>query len=353
MLQKTDTVRSILSHLSKFTLSIILTANFLFVQYLLWNGKIAVSKGILLGFNELFGTTRVTLSENYCNAYYLMTFPFVLILYCIFVMTGKERSHIDSVGSHWRWMCTGSVIFLSVIFYAVSFSAQSGKAVLALALLLLLPLGFVYVPSLIYNWRKIFTRLEIRKSLARYGLCMTLSILIAIVYGLALGLLKTYGGNTEIISSLYVGFSTESGILASIILAPVVEEIAFRGLIFRGFRCSVSLLLAVILSSVCFGIWHRNLAQFCGTVPMGVILALLYYQTGKLRYAILCHSLSNLVMAMATCPKGPLAAFPALQSLGRKIMRLSVLENIVLLLLVISIIVLLLWKIAPRCRSRI
>lgn len=67
MLQKTDTVRSTLSHLSKFALCIILTAGFLFVQYLLWNGKIAVSDGILLGFNELFGTTRVTLPENYCN----------------------------------------------------------------------------------------------------------------------------------------------------------------------------------------------------------------------------------------------------------------------------------------------
>ena len=105
---------------------------------------------------------------------------------------------------------------------------------------------------------------------------------------------------------------------------------------------------AAIFSAVIFGIWHRNLPQFLGTLPMGVIMAFVYHQTGRLRYAMVCHSLSNLILVLAIVRRGVLPYIPFLHQLQETIVnRLPLPALVVFLTLAAAGIVGILWKLMP------
>ena len=157
--------------------------------------------------------------------------------------------------------------------------------------------------------------------MARYFLCICISILIAVLYALALGVLESCKPHTttRIISYFSAECSTASGLFSGLIMAPFVEEQIFRGLIFGKLKNLCPVWIAAGFSAILFGLWHRNLAQFVGTVPTGLILAFVYHQTGRLRYAMVCHNLSNLLMFLAVVKKGVLPNIPFLHTMQEKI----------------------------------
>jgi len=83
-------------------------------------------------------------------------------------------------------------------------------------------------------------------------------------------------------------------VLMVVVGAPLAEEIAFRGLLFRGIldmesghRFSVA--VAVVASSAIFAAFHLQLLQFPGLFTIGAIAALGLYRTGRLGTAIWIH----------------------------------------------------------------
>ena len=103
----------------------------------------------------------------------------------------------------------------------------------------------------------------------------------------------------------------------AIVLAPTVEELLFRGVLYpalrRGFSgWAVELpegvtlsrverwlfqphpRVAVVATSVLFGAIHLNLMTFVPLTLLGFVLIWLYETTGNLMAPILCHSLFNL-----------------------------------------------------------
>jgi uncharacterized protein len=75
--------------------------------------------------------------------------------------------------------------------------------------------------------------------------------------------------------------------------APVVEEIFFRGLLYRSLRNRLSVLLAALVAGVLFGFVHIT-SYPLDTLPVkaafGVIACLLYERTGSLLPGIALHS---------------------------------------------------------------
>lgn len=66
----------------------------------------------------------------------------------------------------------------------------------------------------------------------------------------------------ELIDSSSIGEFSFPSIVATVILAPVVEELVFRGLTLRLLRRSgFSFLVANIIQAVLFGCYHMNLVQ--------------------------------------------------------------------------------------------
>ncbi|WP_423215130.1 lysostaphin resistance A-like protein [Streptococcus equinus] len=79
----------------------------------------------------------------------------------------------------------------------------------------------------------------------------------------------------------------------SVVVAPIVEEVVFRGFIVKqAFHYSY---LGVIVSSVLFGAIHAptDLGSWILYGGMGLVLALVYQKTKKLEYSIAVHALNN------------------------------------------------------------
>lgn len=77
------------------------------------------------------------------------------------------------------------------------------------------------------------------------------------------------------------------------VLAPINEELLFRGAIFRFSRQRFGRAVALLLSGALFGALHGNWAGFVPLGLLGAFLALAYERTGDIRVAMLAHGLFN------------------------------------------------------------
>jgi len=77
------------------------------------------------------------------------------------------------------------------------------------------------------------------------------------------------------------------------IIAPILEEILFRGIILKGFLKNYTVWKAIIFSSLIFAVAHFNIRQGIVTFFMGVFLGWLYYKTKSLILPIYAHIINN------------------------------------------------------------
>ena len=93
------------------------------------------------------------------------------------------------------------------------------------------------------------------------------------------------------------------GYVAVGILAPLAEEVVFRGAILRtllGIMSKKNHWVAIMISAAIFGIVHANLAQFINGLLMGLLLGWMYYRTGSLVPGILLHWINNTMAYVLT-----------------------------------------------------
>lgn len=79
--------------------------------------------------------------------------------------------------------------------------------------------------------------------------------------------------------------------LTIVVIAPIVEEIIFRGVLYNLLSDRMSLVAAAIASSIVFGLMHG--AQFFQASVTGFVLAYIYQVTGDLKMAISAHAFNN------------------------------------------------------------
>lgn len=98
-----------------------------------------------------------------------------------------------------------------------------------------------------------------------------------------------------------LGFDTSTfgAISAGILivgLAPLAEEVFFRGFFYGGLRSRMPAVAAAVISGLFFGVIHittGNLAVVAQLTMLGIILALLYERTGSLWPPIAVHLINN------------------------------------------------------------
>ncbi|TCW36049.1 hypothetical protein EDC21_11115 [Thermohydrogenium kirishiense] len=83
--------------------------------------------------------------------------------------------------------------------------------------------------------------------------------------------------------------------LSVVIIAPIVEEIIFRGLIFNELRKELSIYTAIIIQSAIFAIIHGSLYQGFYAFLLGIFLSVMYYLTESIWAPIIIHISSNLI----------------------------------------------------------
>jgi membrane protease YdiL (CAAX protease family) len=81
----------------------------------------------------------------------------------------------------------------------------------------------------------------------------------------------------------------------AVTVIPFLEEILFRGALFRALRTRVPFLPAALCSGFLFSACHFNLAGLIPILALAVFLAYAYERTGSLWAPIFLHALFNLV----------------------------------------------------------
>lgn len=81
--------------------------------------------------------------------------------------------------------------------------------------------------------------------------------------------------------------------------APVVEELAFRGLVFAGLRKhGFSPLITIALSALIFALFHFEPARILVVGGVGLVLGFLRWRTGSLGAGMVAHCVNNLPAAV-------------------------------------------------------
>ena len=170
---------------------------------------------------------------------------------------------------------------------------------------LFLSMSFVYLPLLaltVYYIRARGSRLnEIGISLASpkhivagvlFGLTlMVVSAVVSILLS-PFGLIPQQEGLTEIIRL--------PGVLPTLllwvgVLAPIIEEIFFRGFSYCAFKSRWGKSTATIASSLLFAVAHFDPMGIVQFTVLGVLLAYAYERTGSLPLVVLAHMVNNTV----------------------------------------------------------
>ncbi|MFH7596051.1 type II CAAX endopeptidase family protein [Streptomyces racemochromogenes] len=87
-------------------------------------------------------------------------------------------------------------------------------------------------------------------------------------------------------------------LLLAMVAAPAGEEALFRGLVYPLLRKRVGILASTLVTAVVFGLLHGNAVQFASTLPLAVLLALIYEHTRVLWPCVLLHLGFNLAAAL-------------------------------------------------------
>jgi len=108
---------------------------------------------------------------------------------------------------------------------------------------------------------------------------------------------KMYEWFSELMGMISKDFPTM--IVMTVVMAPVFEEIIFRGIIQKGLiNGGMKPVKAIWISSIVFGLVHGNPWQFVGAVLLGFVLGTVYYKTKSLLLPMLLHGFNNLVSTL-------------------------------------------------------
>lgn len=82
-------------------------------------------------------------------------------------------------------------------------------------------------------------------------------------------------------------------IVAAVVVAPLVEEIFFRGFLFQGFRQKYGWVNAMLLSSGIFAAAHLDPVSLVPTFLLGLVFSYVYHRSNSVWPSVLLHFLVN------------------------------------------------------------
>lgn len=113
-----------------------------------------------------------------------------------------------------------------------------------------------------------------------------------------MGLLKQTNGLTDTeVNTTAVWFILGVSVMA---LAPLSEELFFRGFLFRAVQGKAGLAAGLVLSALAFSLFHLNVGVVVPFFAIGLIFAWAYYASGSLWTTIAAHTIFNAISFVAT-----------------------------------------------------
>ena len=118
------------------------------------------------------------------------------------------------------------------------------------------------------------------------------------LYYMAVSMLVDLSGLPENDAAFREAWGTDrisSGLLFlwGVVLAPVLEELFFRGILLRKIERAAGTVPAVLITSLLFGLYHGNLSQGIAAAAAGLALGLAYVRTDALLVSVVMHAAVN------------------------------------------------------------
>jgi membrane protease YdiL (CAAX protease family) len=102
-------------------------------------------------------------------------------------------------------------------------------------------------------------------------------------------------------------------LLPVVVVAPIAEEIFFRGLLLRDYLARYSVTTAIIVSAILFAIFHLNPWQAVVALPLGVAYAWLVLKTGSVLPGMMSHAMVNFSTNFLLQPLAAILGYSAQQ----------------------------------------
>ncbi|ETP71914.1 putative metal-dependent membrane protease [Lachnospiraceae bacterium JC7] len=123
-------------------------------------------------------------------------------------------------------------------------------------------------------------------TVAIFSLALLISHTVAALWPMSLDIFDS-------IMSTALDTDTLYGMITIMLLAPVAEELAFRGVTLKYSRKAFGMWGCIILTMILFAIMHLNPLQSLYVIPISILLAYLAYKFDSVIPAILVHVLNN------------------------------------------------------------
>ena len=88
--------------------------------------------------------------------------------------------------------------------------------------------------------------------------------------------------------------------LAVVILAPIAEEVLFRGIIYGYLRKFFGVKLGILINALVFGAYHMNMVQGVYAFLMGLLFAFAYEYFGSFKVPLAMHITANVLAYVLT-----------------------------------------------------
>ena len=153
---------------------------------------------------------------------------------------------------------------------------------------------FIHVTKLFRLRKSLFTSMAVRPLLLSTALVFTVIP--------TFNVLVQWFPLEDLLENEFVGLThTVMGAFTISVLAPLLEEVLFRGAI-QGclMRFYGRPWPAIITAALVFGIIHWNPVQVVYASLFGIVLGWIYYRTGSLLYVIVGHVLNNTFAVITT-----------------------------------------------------
>jgi len=143
----------------------------------------------------------------------------------------------------------------------------------------------------------------LRAALATFTITVSVVIPVQLLWKLLLERCHLPTANQEMVE---IFFRTSSPLRVTaltamaVVLAPVVEELVFRGGLFRFLRGRTPIWIALALPALIFASLHVNYKTFEGLITLapltafGIVFSLAYERTGRIAVVMIAHGLFNL-----------------------------------------------------------
>ncbi|MDR2779101.1 MAG: CPBP family intramembrane metalloprotease [Puniceicoccales bacterium] len=157
----------------------------------------------------------------------------------------------------------------------------------------------VFHGKIIYGTRPFIN--IVKSAIYNLGLIFPILFVVNFIWITLLQIVHSFGihvdlspqNNVQVFTNPDSTFAIITHIIIAVAIAPILEEIIFRGFIYRTLKGYGNKLSALGFTSLIFALMHWNLSAFAGLFVLGICLIQVYERNSDIREPMLIHALFN------------------------------------------------------------